>query len=135
MHLREAGEVKAGRAVALLQDDLVGALEQTVGHLVPGRSKGREIEGGASLALNIVGIVSRKGGCMVKNTSIRHQIFTCDLSELGGAIERCSESTYKRKSSFSCGPCYPIQRSNTPSIIDEKACKFRRQTGNRCSCS
>ena len=37
---------------------------------------------------------------MVKNTSIRHQIFTCDLSELGGAIERCSESTYyKRKSS------------------------------------
>ena len=94
MHLREAGEVKARRAVALLQDDLVGALEQTVGHLVPGRSEGREIEGGASLALNIVGIVSRKGGCMVKNTSIRHQIFTRDLSELGGAIERCMLREY-----------------------------------------
>ena len=45
MHLREAGEVKARRAVALLQDDLVGALEQTVGHLVPGRSEGRLREG------------------------------------------------------------------------------------------
>ena len=45
MHLREAGEVKARRAVALLQDDLVGALEQTVGHLVPGMKKGRVREG------------------------------------------------------------------------------------------
>ena len=49
MHLREAGEVKARRAVALLQDDLVGALEQTVGHLVPGRKKGRVREGGHRL--------------------------------------------------------------------------------------
>ena len=41
---------------------------------------------------------------MVNNTSIRrfksNQIFTRDLSELGGAIVRDTENTYRRKSSF-----------------------------------
>ena len=35
----ESREVKARCAVALLQDDLVGALKQAVGHLVSGRKE------------------------------------------------------------------------------------------------